>query len=272
MKAIPYSRRIPPQGPRNDDSERLRNRVAVYYRTMPNTRQYAVWKELALRTGEPASVMQMEAHLLACDWITFVDCVAHFTNGLPYKSEYQSYPQEEWLAFIIAAFEEEHVTFKIDASGSPVPVVDSIFSGLVDSVLDGLNDDVFENARTDVLSALKHFKRPDLFDEAIDSTFKAAENIYKMTSGAIRLDKAAARFYQSSFVDSLPPPERDATRKMVSSFDEWIAAAHFYRHADDQPKPTPPSRETTTWMISNGLAHIRWQAHVYRTLKVGRQV
>ena len=214
MPAIPFSRRVLPTGPRNSDSETLRNRVVMYLNTIKKNFKAAAWTEIARKTGSPENWSDLDAYLRACSWSTFVDCMAHVSNGLPesYKPNPYSnditYPRRHWLAFIVPAFDEEHVTFRIDADGSPFPVVDASFSELVDATLDGLNDPRFANAKSDVLAALRHMKKSETLDEAIDSTFKAAENIYKMSSGALRLDKSAEQYYRTHWAETLAVPEK----------------------------------------------------------------
>ena len=269
MTSIPYSRRNPPTGPRSEDSERLRNRVAMYLSTIDSQCLQAAWKEVAINTGEPKNWAALDAFLRACPWDVFIDCITHITNGLPKSqvvaaySEDLVYPRQKWLEFVIPAFDQEHVAFKIDTQGRALSVVDAAFSELVDTTLDGLNDPRFANAKSDVQAALKHMKKSEALDEAIDSTFKAAENIYKMSSGAIQLDDSARKYYQTNWAYKLSIPEKHALAKMIVTLSEWVNAAHYYRHADNQPRPTPPSRETAVWMISTSLAHIRWMAHVH---------
>ena len=272
MPAIPYSRRNAPIGPRGQDSEVLRNRVVMYLNTISSPFKSAAWQQIARETGLPNYQGELDAFLRGCGWDTFVDCIAYITNGLPERqpagpySDVVIYPRRLWLEFVISAFDQAHVTFRIDAQGNPQPIVDAAFTELVDSTLDGLNDPPFANAKADILAALKHMKKAETLDEAIDSTFKAAENIFRMSSGADRLTERAEQYYRTQWADKLDLPEKNAVGRMIVSLCQWVNAAHNYRHADNQPKPTPPSRETAVWMISTGMSHIRWMAHVHLEL------
>jgi hypothetical protein len=259
MTATPFSRRILPSGPRNVDNQKLRNRVIQYVSGLLLVYQNSVRREVSIQTGDHRPLVE---YLTNCDWMELIDSVAYIANGLEPWPELRT----EWLKFITTAFEQEHVTFKIEADGSPVSVVDEAFSELVEATLDELNDPLFETARQHCVLALKKFKRPDTLGESIEQVFKAAENIYRMTSKKDGIGAGVSDYYRGRWVSRLAGPEKEAVERMSTSLKEWVNAVHPFRHADSSPKPTPPSRETAVWLITCGMSHIRWMAHVHRDL------
>ena len=59
---------------------------------------------------------------------------------------------------------------------------------------------------------------------------------------------------------------KNASLKLCDGFKSWVEAAHFYRHADDQPGPAQPPQELTVLMVSQGYGWVRWLATIDREM------
>lgn len=267
MYAIPYSQAFVPKGPRVHDSDKLRARVAVVFDQLDYQQQLRAYEHLRKKLGTPNSSTQVPFYLKQCLAVDFLSAVSHIANGLQSPDLGAAFyklhsPQTRWVQDVAEAFHEENAAFKVLDNGSVVPFVDQEFVEQVAETIVGMSGDRYKSASGYVHVALAQLKAPVTFGEAIASVFKAAENVFKMSSDQANLGKGAHDFYRKNWVDALPQTERNAAGQMLNSLADWIVAAHNYRHADAEPAPIPPTRDFAVWMVSCGMAHIRWMVHV----------
>jgi hypothetical protein len=57
-----------------------------------------------------------------------------------------------------------------------------------------------------------------------------------------------------------------AASKMLSSLQQWVDAAHFYRHEKSGDEEIQPPLQLAIYLISSGIAHLRWLAEIETSL------
>lgn len=172
-----------------------------------------------------------------------------------------------WVARLNRIFEETNVHYRIDSDGGVHFFFDAEFARAAAATIAILGEPrhanslhLFENA----INELSH--KPPLTKEAIRGTFNALEGLFKLmfpdeprlVAGKVsRLDPLIAKLYAAD------DTALKASRKMLSSFGDWIDAAHFYRHEQGSEEVAQPPISMAILMISNGAAFLRWLAEIH---------
>lgn len=211
-----------------------------------------------------------ERFLGNCSLVDFLDTVT-----LVYRFAVQN-RWEHWFRdyqnSIARVFRERNVGYQLDGNCGVHPFVDAAFENSRANAIAGVGGDRFAAARAH-LEQIENALMGDPPDnrQAIRSVFDAAENIFKMTfAGVTHLNNAAVRdnlrpAIENKYLDR--PTVKNAMLKLCDGFKNWVEAAHFYRHADNQPDPAQPPKELTVLMISQGYGWVRWLAEMDRAIR-----
>ncbi len=49
---------------------------------------------------------------------------------------------------------------------------------------------------------------------------------------------------------------------MLTSFKDWVDAAHFYRHEEGAEEVAQPPLQLAIYIVSSGTTHLRWLAEL----------
>jgi hypothetical protein len=260
-----------PRGPRTDDSERLRRRLAQFFRSIEWASTGKAAQHTSMSMGHNLTDSNLPTFLEECTIVEFLEAVTHIYDGLPedeYNDAYlsadakESYPKAKWLSFITQAFEDENVAYRVLPDARVTYFVDELFEQARISSLEALDERGLETAQGHFEAALQALKHPDKSSLAISEFFKATENAFKVITGEAQLKEGNCQSALQRLVGPKTTAENTATNLMLTSFGKWIAAAHNYRHADDTEVPMPPSKELAVWMISTGMSHLRWMLSI----------
>jgi hypothetical protein len=55
---------------------------------------------------------------------------------------------------------------------------------------------------------------------------------------------------------------QSASGKLLTSFKEWIDAAHLYRHEQGKEEVAQPPLTLAVYLTSTGASHLRWLAEL----------
>jgi hypothetical protein len=80
-----------------------------------------------------------------------------------------------------------------------------------------------------------------------------------------RLKPLANRAYGSD------RPTASTAARMLSSFDDWVNAAHPFRHGHNTEVPVSLPDDLAVLLVSQGAGFIRWLADIDRVMKRDRQ-
>jgi hypothetical protein len=107
---------------------------------------------------------------------------------------------------------------------------------------------------------------------AIREVFGAAEAIFKLILPNVARLGAAELNDLAPLLQKAYPDEGAAQRssaKMLSSFKDWVDAAHFNRHEQGTPdEAAQPSLGLAVYIVSAGASHVRWLAELDALLRL----
>ncbi|HEX5775709.1 MAG TPA: hypothetical protein VFX95_03415 [Caulobacteraceae bacterium] len=199
--------------------------------------------------------------------VEFLDTVTIVTKLL--SSEYSFAP--EWRSFVDRVFDEENLAYEVDDEGGVHYKVDREFTANLKSTLQGLSESRFR-AATEYVASVQHSLNRGDARQAVRDVFDAAENIFKTILG-----KKASRLGSAEIKSVLAPrlqshyaqgtAAQNASRMLLNSFEDWVVAAHYYRHVEGEAEPPPPPTEVSILLISNGLGFVRWLAAIEEHLQ-----
>ena len=169
---------------------------------------------------------------------------------------------------IAAIFEQENVSYRIDAKGGVHYAIDEEFAHNQASTISVLSSSRFEAARAHLATAQGALDRvpPDTRD-AIRQAFECVETIFKLmfpsasVLGASEATKKLGPILARKFEDS----ELAASRRLLEAFKEWINSAQPYRHGQATESPVLPSITTAVLSVSMAASWARWLASLEET-------
>ena len=172
-----------------------------------------------------------------------------------------------WLQDVNRIFAEEGVSYKVDDAGGVHFVVDEEHARNVAASIAGLQSPRYANVLHSFEDATKALNEaPPNGKQAIRSTFAAAESLFRLIlPKAPRLGAKEAEGLNASLdmMYSGDKTARLAATKLLRSFQEWVDAAHFYRHEPGQADSvSQPPLNMAVHMMSVGASHLRWLAEI----------
>jgi hypothetical protein len=180
---------------------------------------------------------------------------------------YEPATAEIWLTEVGRMLVEENLHFSVDQAGGVHYRADQEFSAVTAAAIDGLGKPRYANARAQFEQALVALaENPVNRKQAVRCIFNAAEGIFRlMFPRAPRLGSKEAQQALEPILQRLYAQDKaalSAASKMLGSFQEWIDAAHFYRHEHGVEEPSQPPIELAIHLISTGSSYIRWLIHL----------
>ena len=169
---------------------------------------------------------------------------------------------EIWQSFVARALTEECVGYRLDAECGVHYLVDEQFARNRVATLAGLCKDRYAAARhafKEGMAALDGVEPNTL--PAVRGVFEANENVFKLMLGpnVLRLtEKEIDKHLRPIILTRYEGRSKEAARKMLSSFGDWVDGMHFYRHAPGSPEPSPPPIDLAVAIIDSGAAFLRW--------------
>lgn len=257
------------RGAPSDDSKRMRRRIGALifeYETLKEQLATAVRSELGIAVPYPTYWAEFMETALLHDVLDLVTVAYRLL-----RSRYLA-TAPHWLSGVQRIFEEENVHYRVDAEGGVHFYPDAAYTGNRAATIAAMQSNRYVNA-------LDQFERgtaaltgasPD-GKGAIRGVFSAAEALFKMiVPGQIRLGAAEldslSPILQRHFADD--DTAKRAVAKMLASLNDWVGAAHFYRHeegtVDEVAQPPLP---LAVYIVGTGASHVRWLAELDAALR-----
>jgi hypothetical protein len=180
---------------------------------------------------------------------------------------------DRWAADIEHAFRTENLSYRVDAKGGVHRTVDAEFDRNKTSAIGCLDDQRYTAIRSALQAAFDKLERssPDRKGAARDM-FEAAETLTKiMCDTGESLDSTFVEKRLKPLVQKLygdDPRENSTASRLLSSFSDWVNAAHPYRHGHNSEVPLSLPVDMAIMLMSEGAAFIRWLAAIDQTLRI----
>ena len=176
-----------------------------------------------------------------------------------------------FLDEVRSILEEEQLAYELDERCGVHPRIDVEFTTAKIATVRSLSGERFASALERFESACDQLRDGESAADAIEKTFKAAENIFrqlfrketKLTGAAIA--KCLMPRFQEVYTSNVQA--KRASAKMCASFSDWVDAAHFFRHEPGHEVPSPAPLDFAIFMVSQGAGYLRWLADNFDALR-----
>jgi hypothetical protein len=253
------------------DSPRIRTRVgALFTAAIPeNKRDWDFAAFIKRETGEQVPWLgtygpDWEKFFGGCPLDTLLDCVTVVVRGCG-----TAYRQSAttWIVGCERIFREEQAAYTVDELGGVHPYVDAAFHQARLSTIAALNGARYVTPAASLNKAYDSLHGAEVQARAaVRHTFDAAETLYKMlVPSSPRLTGSDAKTKLAALIDRIlggNPVAQRASHQLLSSFADWVDAAHHYRHAPGEAEPPEPPNEVWQLLINNGAGFVRWLAQL----------
>lgn len=243
------------------DSARARVRIASHVVKLNDSValhfMQVVKRELGLEVPWGGVTWEVETFLKKCVLHDFLDCITLITHLC------ESYGRgfvPVWLEFARRVLNEERLPYRIDDKGGVHPRVDQEFEHSREAIVAGLDKENMGAARHSLEEGFRAL-RADNADTlaAVRAAFDAVENVFKSRSGEPRLgSRELENFLRPILERKYSGRARNGANQLLSSFSNFVNAAHQYRHADGESEQTPPPLELAVAFLSLSAGFLRW--------------
>ena len=244
------------------DSPRARARVGAYCERLEGghyTRLIDLLdQELGVQVGFGYRTSNVRQFFVVCSNSEFLDAITFAIQAVNASRDRST--SRDLVAFIERVFREENLPYRIGTDACVHPLVDDAFDRERQSILAALGDPKYLAARQAMQLAFDSLK-PDGSGtlQAVLHSFEAIENVFKQAFPEKRLGATELQRQLEPIVKSLYSGRAaDAGVRLVAAFREYVNAMHQYRHADNEPEPTPPTMSMSVLLISQCTANLRW--------------
>lgn len=246
------------------DSTRMRRRVYRLFTTQKLDEKINS-SDIELDLG-----VEIEWGVYAPDWETFfvrsqlrdfLDTITIVVRNLTGR---YSAIQKNWVEGIRTIFQQENVGYRVDDLGGVHFAIDAEFEHNQACALAVIQAPRYGAARAHFEAGQRAMgAHPPQTREAIRQTFESIETIFKLMFpvaqlGTIEVTKKLKPVLQ----ERLQGTERDAAMRLAEGLNDWITAAHPYRHGQAVQEPDNPSLTTAVLSISLGASYARWLAEL----------
>lgn len=253
------------------DGVRMRRRLAQLVLEIKDFDEFAsvVPRELGVDVPFTMMVPDWRTFFKDCEPQDVLDVIAvayRYLNKRLSTGTYEANAPKKWCAEVQRIFVEENVHYRVDEKGGVHFRFDGEFANNQAATIAALQGPRYGNVVAEFESVMSHLgKAPSDGKAAIRNTFSAAEGLFKlMFPNSPRLTAADTRRLEVVLQNALATDSvaLRAAMKLLSSFKDWIDAAHVYRHEAGHEEPTQPPLTLTIQMVSLGATFIRWLAEL----------
>lgn len=241
------------------DSDKFRRRISHKLHDLVN--EWHIISTLRSETG-----YQISGSPTAAFWLKFISDLSldEFLDFLTitaqvFLSNEQNTTFEDWIKFCQRALDEENISFFMDHAGGIHYKVDQAFQYNKLAAMDALNSadsfaarEAFEEAQIEISSASGSTLT------AVRRSFDAVENIFKLRFRTSRLGATEIKSKLADIANHEGTVATNAARRINESFAEWVNACHQYRHASDEPDPSPPPRWLAIALVDSSATYLRY--------------
>ncbi len=169
-----------------------------------------------------------------------------------------------WRDAVRQIFAEENLAYNIDDVGGVHPRVDQEFQRNLTSAIAALQSDRYQNVRELVESvSSKLATQPPNYKQAWRAMLSAMEMLFGLMFPHARLsaDEIERRLQPViRLAYAGDATAQGAAQRMLTGFQEWVAASHAYRHEPGVAEPGQPPEDIAILAISTATSWLRWLA------------
>lgn len=253
------------------DSERMRRRLYELWRQEDgDTARFAplLMAETGVSIRRQYHGFNIELFFLEAELRDVFDAITHFWRSQAGTAK------QRWAAGVARIFSQEHVAYRLTEVCTVRRTFDDAFDFVVQAAVAGLGRPKHNNSRHKFQAAQDAWSRsqPD-FLGAVRSLFDACENTFKQTfEGADRLAGDRMEAHLKPVIEARYADRAlDVAKLLIKHYREWVAAMHFYRHADGTPDPAPPPPELSVALITTGIGFLRYLLEMDSYLELRRR-
>jgi len=172
-----------------------------------------------------------------------------------------------WRAWVARVFEEENLSYRIDNQGGVHFHPDEEYVRNSEATIEALRLPRYANVLDAFLRSRDALMASPIDGKgAIRAVFSSAEGLFRiLIPNAHRLGAKESEQLRP-LLSKLYAGNATALRsaeKLLNSFEEWVDAAHFYRHEEGRPdEVAQPPTGLAVYLTSAGASHIRWLAEL----------
>jgi hypothetical protein len=266
-----YSHQYIDRGKPTQDSERMRRRLAAVMHEIIDLKDFGGDVPMHLGVDVPTTYAGYNwiGFLRICelqDLLDLVTLVYRFLNLKKGRGMFNPSASKLWCTQVNVIFVEENIHYQVDEYGGVHPRVDVEFEHNRAATIACLATPRYRNTLANFDAGMAALaKAPPDGKTAIRNVFGAAECLFKLMFGVDRLTgKDAQRLLEPLLqrANANDNTAKSTAGKLLSSFREWVDAAHNYRHEPGQEEPAPPPLPLAIHIVSVGASCIRWLAEL----------
>jgi hypothetical protein len=230
------------RGEPTQDSVRMRRRIgSQIYEFKPLAEHLAaeVRREIGIKVPYPVSWPDFLQGVQLRDVLDLITVAFRVLQARNYGRS-----ADHWLGVTQRIFQEENVHYRLDDQGGVHFHFDEEFSRNLAAAIAVLQGGRYQNALHAFEGAMAALaKVPPDGKAAIRGGFSAAESVFRLVLpnaprlGAAELDGLTPLIQRIYAQDDTA---RRSSAKMLSSFKDWVDAAHFYRHEEGVEEVAQP--------------------------------
>jgi hypothetical protein len=274
---------VPPQGQRfshvyhdrgepAQDSDRMRRRLAqlvVDFRELEHDLVPIIPRELGVDVPWMGMARDWRQFFKGCQLKDVLDSITIAHRLLLQNQRSRGYPSREpdrWLREVRRIFREENVHYDVDDLGGVHFYLDEQFARNRAATIAALQSARYANVLHSFEGGLAALSQvPPDGKGAIRATFAAVEGLFRLMFpneprlGA-KISEVIRPLLQAAHAgDNVA---QSASGKLLTSFKEWIDAAHLYRHEQGKEEVSQPPLTLAVYLASTGASHLRWLAEL----------
>lgn len=173
-----------------------------------------------------------------------------------------------WKSFVVRAFKEENVAYRLDEECGVHYFVDEDFERNRFSTLSALNDPEHLGIKAAYEDAYRHLDNtPPDTKAAARSIFEALEILTKQLVTTKNLNRwVLENSLKKLAIETLAHDsiQRLVISDMFNGFGMWVDGMHNYRHGQPQVEPVAPSEELIVYMLSSGSSFLRLLLEIWK--------
>jgi hypothetical protein len=173
---------------------------------------------------------------------------------------------DRWLREVRRIFREENVHYDVDDLGGVHFYLDEQFARNRAATIAALQSARYANVLHSFEGGLAALSQvPPDGKGAIRATFAAVEGLFRLMFpkaprlGATESEVLRPLLQAAHAGDNVA---QSASGKLLTSFKEWIDAAHLYRHEQGKEEVAQPPLTLAVYLTSTGASHLRWLAEL----------
>jgi hypothetical protein len=251
------------------DSDRMRRRLAALVEELPDLKDNlapVVPRELGVDVPWGPNWKEFFRECNLKDVLDAITIAHRLLLSKRASGTRQPSAPDRWLREVQRIFREENVHYDVDDQGGVHFYLDEEFARNRAATIAALQSARYANVLHSFEGGLVALSQvPPDGKGAVRATFAAVEGLFRLMFpkaprlGATESEVIRPRLQAAHAGDNVA---QSASGKLLTSFKEWIDAAHLYRHEQGKEEVAQPPLTLAVYLTSMGASHLRWLAEL----------